>query len=1022
MARLPSDAEIGLPNAQSGRTIASYDVTGYARGAAAQAKGAQDLGEGIAKAGREVSIGIRHQQGENDKLELARARADFLTGKVNADTEFKDDPDYTTLPTRYGEKINEVARVSSERITSPRNRELFSLAVADDVARGTAAMGERANAKWKDHTLADATTKLDGLGQGYLLSADPVERTKMIDTGNALLDSLVDKNIITRTEAAIKKKAWVENQAVALVSTMSPEERVKLLRPQTTSDQVVDRIVGVESGGKANAKNPLSSAYGSGQFISSTWLNLIKETKPELARGRSDEQLLDLRSDPNLSREMVGAYAAKNGAFLKSQGIEATPGNTYLAHFLGPQGAAAVLKADPNTPVSEIVGRDAVRANPSILGGKTAGSVASWASDKMGGTQTAQGPAGFIPADQRMKLYRQAETEVAQRQNAAGIARGEELEASIIDAKAGKGDMPPRSVIESDPTISESVRNALKVRYDTAVGDVASAQAAWTKFSDPNAGSFNPYTKDDRDNADVIYQRLGGGPIALQAVVDRTGIMPASAATAIRGDLVSGNPQKVAGALTLSANLLTRNPNVFAKTEGKEDIENNAITFRTYVDNFGMSAQEATQKMIKEQTPEYQAQLKTKLKNEDIDKIVKTRLSLTDLTSGFNEGLPIIGRPNVEFDPRARKEAFDDYAEIFRDRYMETGDVNVAKSQAVAQMKKVWGVSSVSGTSTLMKYPPEKSPLLAGVEGASAHIAKQAIDAIRDGAGGDVFDAAKRQYPILQKSDIAYKSTPREGPNKLEFWPAGEPGSPESPRPKDFPLNKSGVEIYSKDVRPIDVLGDVVSHQLIKTDPKVSDTYKKFEASLTPEQNARLADQYEHAKTNGGETRSFEKWRETSGLPAYFRGYAFKQWPDEFNKVAYTPAQTKMLDGMMSYLTEGSNEVDRKSIRLSPIPGVTAAAFKNGDPAPYMLMWVDKNGLVQSLSPGKAFVPDVGAMKDAQGEQRRASLEGRQVIADPMLNRREQMQANKRGIQDATRERFAQTRREVGLETADADR
>jgi hypothetical protein len=40
-----------------------------------------------------------------------------------------------------------------------------------------------------------------------------------------------------------------------------------------------------------------------------------------------------------------------------------------------------------------------------------------------------------------------------------------------------------------------------------------------------------------------------------------------------------------------------------------------------------------------------------------------------------------------------------------------------------------------------------------------------------------------------------------------------------------------------------------------------------------------------------------------TGLPAYFRGYAFKQWPDEFNERAYTPEQREMFDRMMNQLT-----------------------------------------------------------------------------------------------------------------------
>lgn len=158
---------------------------------------------------------------------------------------------------------------------------------------------------------------------------------------------------------------------------------------------LVDSIIGAESGGNPNAQNPNSSASGLGQFIDSTWVDTIKAARPDLAAGKSDAELIALKSDPDLSRQMTEAYAAQNGQILSKAGFEANLGNTYLAHFAGPQGAVKVLSADPNAPVSSILGDAAVRANP-FLKGMTAADLQAWASRKMGAapqqpvTQTAQ--------------------------------------------------------------------------------------------------------------------------------------------------------------------------------------------------------------------------------------------------------------------------------------------------------------------------------------------------------------------------------------------------------------------------------------------------------------------------------------------------------------------------------------------------------------------------------------------------------------------------------------------------------
>lgn len=153
---------------------------------------------------------------------------------------------------------------------------------------------------------------------------------------------------------------------------------------------VTDRIIGVESGGNPNARNPRSSAAGLGQFIDSTWLSMIRKNKPELA-GRSDAELIALKSDPNLSREMTSAYANENSGLLRASGFEPTPGNVYLSHFAGPAGAKSLLSASPDAPVEAVLGQQAVAANP-FLAGKTARDVVAWAEQKMGGAGPSSAP------------------------------------------------------------------------------------------------------------------------------------------------------------------------------------------------------------------------------------------------------------------------------------------------------------------------------------------------------------------------------------------------------------------------------------------------------------------------------------------------------------------------------------------------------------------------------------------------------------------------------------------------------
>ena len=86
---------------------------------------------------------------------------------------------------------------------------------------------------------------------------------------------------------------------------------------------VVERIVAVESSGDANAKNPRSTATGAAQFIEATWLELIRKHRADL-RHRPEAEILDLRRDPKLSRELTARFIERNARVLRRYG---TPGD-----------------------------------------------------------------------------------------------------------------------------------------------------------------------------------------------------------------------------------------------------------------------------------------------------------------------------------------------------------------------------------------------------------------------------------------------------------------------------------------------------------------------------------------------------------------------------------------------------------------------------------------------------------------------------------------------------------------------
>lgn len=172
---------------------------------------------------------------------------------------------------------------------------------------------------------------------------------------------------------------------------------------------------------------------------------------------------------------------------------------------------------------------------------------------------------------------------------------------------------------------------------------------------------------------------------------------------------------------------------------------------------------------------------------------------------------------------------------------------------------------------------------------------------------GSVMEQAVNQYPYLKNANLAYtKSAPSQNKQGfLEFWPPGESGANENPRPQSLPMERPGVEVISDKTRPIDILGDYVSHYAVTHDPRLKDLYGQFKASVDP---AELQKRYDWHRQNGGEQRPMSEWAEQSGYPEEFRGYTFDQWPADAVSKFYRPEQLKILDSVKSYLGIGQSQ------------------------------------------------------------------------------------------------------------------
>jgi hypothetical protein len=166
------------------------------------------------------------------------------------------------------------------------------------------------------------------------------------------------------------------------------------LTGQAAIRAVVERIITAESNGDPNLKDSHSSATGLGQFLDDTWLELIRHYRPDLTKGRSKSETLELRRESKLAREITTRFVERNAAVLKHRGLPMTAGAIYLAHFAGIAGAVAILSASENADAalvmasSDTTGRtkreQLIKANP-FLEHYNVADLKVWADRKMNG-------------------------------------------------------------------------------------------------------------------------------------------------------------------------------------------------------------------------------------------------------------------------------------------------------------------------------------------------------------------------------------------------------------------------------------------------------------------------------------------------------------------------------------------------------------------------------------------------------------------------------------------------------------
>ncbi|SET74986.1 hypothetical protein [Paracoccus homiensis] len=630
-------------------------------------------------------------------------------------------------------------------------------------------ISERASrAGWSPEQTAAAYTTAESemyrMATVSMAQSDPVAAAEFLTAHAATMDP---GELMAARDALLKPLAAVAERDA--ISGMQAGDG-----PAVSLDDIVAKIIGAESSGNPNAKNPNSSASGLGQFIDSTWLNVVKKYRPDVAAGRSDADLIALKGDRALGREMTLRYTQENASALQAAGHVATPGNVYLAHFLGPAGARTVLAASDDASVSDLLPAEVLKAN-SFLRGMTVADLRGWSDKKMGGTGVVQ---SFSPrVSEAINALPSFQAEQVRQASFSGVSAWQTQEAAAVKAAQTQAvDSFKLRIAQADKTLTDG--EILSADIDD--GDKATLiTSRKTKFKEVaqtatdvaafQAGRLivDPYSGEGRKRADALFGEMaktipeGQSSLPMiEGIVEQTGIVPSSVSGALRMGLTSRDPAQVQQALMMGQRIDAIDPHAMGRRDGGGQVSDRVDLFNHLTGPIGLSAEDATRRIMDMDDPQKQADRKALLGSPDTETWLKENATTESARAVFDEGW-FSSAPQLGETPMQSAAATAEYREILQESLVDAnGDEDMAKQLAASRFRRRYGVSSynLSQSGAVTRLPPEVT-YPKGLDGTHDYIGEQAIAALsaEDITASSVF----MQADVQTEADMRAGRPPR---------------------------------------------------------------------------------------------------------------------------------------------------------------------------------------------------------------------------------------------------------------------
>jgi hypothetical protein len=733
-----------MPSARSGRPIASVDTSAVSKGVIQFGKGIQNLGEaGLAYA--------KHQEATDDYDTELKFRQFQFDQERDLDDQmqsvapdkavtFGDDwrSGYQQRAGQFLEGVPQSLRGKYQVKVQESERQLYR----------PAAVFARTEQK------RQSVAKLDDLIDGY------VAKSGNIDRGREEFGTMVDQNPwlspVEKEEVRRKGLRRLEDLHVkGLVERASDPKN-----PDFRSLRTLDRDLGAGPSPQSQIDTQANPEARAQPFSRATAEAVRQPAQPisfRLETGQTDP----MKGIVNISHDSNGSRSYGNFG-LNSQGS--------AQEFVRDYGAALGLSGEPGTAEFDRSWKEVARADPeglhqaemdwygkTVLPRVTVDLVHAGVSDPVATDPRVQayfadrlvqyGPASignhetrvasaFAAAGGDVEKFLRGMTE-ADRNNLRTDFRSA-LRSGVYSQKghdtrtygrlnlamAGEGGavLPGKSESYAGPyknltgedrlQLQHLVRTKLAEAEKTAV-EQERARAIWS-----GAMPVDPDAKLDRE---IIDKAVGATDLSgrltaadphaageLTLLVKNTGYVPEAATSALRATSVNGTPEQRQFALETASNLMREKPGALEGSEKSRALRDDAQLYEVLTMDAGVDAPEALQRIAELRTPEF-AKRKEALKKELAEGGVTSpiaQLQPSDISGAYDTFWT--SEPELGGSQRQSALLFNTYRDLVKDHYVRTGDIDVAKSMAIKDLKRTYDVSSITGNRRLMRYPPEK--------------------------------------------------------------------------------------------------------------------------------------------------------------------------------------------------------------------------------------------------------------------------------------------------------------------------